>query len=594
MEKRKIINAAFLCAILILIAISYAVYVNLMSLHDNAELVKKSYNEINLLARIEKSIIDGETGQRGYIITRNNSYLEPYYGSKKEINFLLEQYKNNLSGNAEKLKDYSLLDRLISKKFYELNYTVELKEKKLDDSVISRINSDIGKVYMDSIRTVMNELLTKENLILKNNEEVTLASSRNTLWSYSIGFVISFGIIIFVFLSLRRENELRKKMEAEANQSKLFFSTSLISIGDAVITTDAKGIITFMNKVAEAVTKWSSEEAKGRNIESIFNIYREGTREVVPSPVKRALETKQIVGLNNHTILLDKFGNEIHIDDSAAPILNENEEVTGAVLIFRDITAKRQTEIDLQKSYEQVKELNKEMDAKINELQHLNKDLESFTYSVSHDLRAPLRSIDGFSKIVLTEYENVLDDEGKRLLNIVRDNAVKMGVFIDELLNFSKLGRKALVYNVTDFTKLVEDAIVIIGGEEKNKAVINIKPLLPAYVDEVLMFEVWKNLISNALKFSSKKENPEIEIGCYVTDNGIRYYVKDNGVGFNPAYSNKLFGVFQRLHSDSEFPGNGVGLALCEKIIRLHGGSISAESKLNEETIFSFVIPSKN
>lgn len=117
MEKRKIINAAFLCAILILIAISYAVYVNLMSLHDNAELVKKSYNEINLLARIEKSIIDGETGQRGYIITRNNSYLEPYYGSKKEINFLLEQYKNNLSGNAEKLKDYSLLDRLISKNF---------------------------------------------------------------------------------------------------------------------------------------------------------------------------------------------------------------------------------------------------------------------------------------------------------------------------------------------------------------------------------------------------------------------------------------------------------------------------------------------
>ncbi|MBP9095768.1 MAG: hypothetical protein KBG21_04110, partial [Ignavibacteria bacterium] len=116
----------------------------------------------------------------------------------------------------------------------------------------------------------------------------------------------------------------------------------------------------------------------------------------------------------------------------------------------------------------------------------------------------------------------------------------------------------------------------------------------PAYVDEVLMFEVWKNLISNALKFSSKKENPQIEIGCNVTDTGVRYYVKDNGAGFNPAYANKLFGVFQRLHSDSEFPGNGVGLALCEKIIRLHGGTISAESKINEETVFSFTIPNKN
>lgn len=594
MEKRKIINAAFLCAILILIAISFAVYINLTALHDNAELVKKSYTEINLLARIEKSIIDGETGQRGYIITRNNSYLEPYFGSKKEINILLEEYKNNISGSPEKLYDYSLLERLINKKIYELNFTVELKEKRLEDSVIARINSDLGKVYMDSIRSVMKDLLTKENLILKNNEVVALASSRNTLWSYSIGFAISFGIIIFVFISLRRENELRKKLQAEANQSKLFFSTSLISIGDAVITTDAKGIITFINKVAEGVTKWSSDEAIGRNIETIFNIYKEGTREVVPSPVKRAIETKEIVGLNNHTILLDKFGSEIHVDDSAAPIMNEKDEVTGAVLIFRDITAKRQTEVDLEKSYEQVKELNLEMDTKISELQHLNKDLESFTYSVSHDLRAPLRSIDGFSKIVLHEYENVLDDEGKRLLNIVRDNAVKMGVFIDELLNFSKLGRKALVYNVTDFRKLVDDAIVIIGSEEKNKTFFNIKPLLPAYVDEVLMFEVWKNLISNALKFSSKKENPQIEIGCNVTDTGVRYYVKDNGAGFNPAYANKLFGVFQRLHSDSEFPGNGVGLALCEKIIRLHGGTISAESKINEETVFSFTIPNKN
>ncbi len=594
MEKRKIINAAFLCAILILIAISFAVYINLTALHDNAELVKKSYTEINLLARIEKSIIDGETGQRGYIITRNNSYLEPYFGSKKEINILLEEYKNNISGSPEKLYDFSLLERLINKKFYELNFTVELKEKRLEDSVIARINSDLGKVYMDSIRSVMKDLLTKENLILKNNEVVTLASSRNTLWSYSIGFAISFGIIIFVFISLRRENELRKKLQAEANQSKLFFSTSLISIGDAVITTDAKGIITFINKVAEGVTKWSSDEAIGRNIETIFNIYKEGTREVVPSPVKRAIETKEIVGLNNHTILLDKFGSEIHVDDSAAPIMNEKDEVTGAVLIFRDITAKRQTEVDLEKSYEQVKELNLEMDTKISELQHLNKDLESFTYSVSHDLRAPLRSIDGFSKIVLHEYENVLDDEGKRLLNIVRDNAVKMGVFIDELLNFSKLGRKALVYNVTDFRKLVDDAIVIIGSEDKNKTFFNIKPLLPAYVDEVLMFEVWKNLISNALKFSSKKENPQIEIGCNVTDTGVRYYVKDNGAGFNPAYANKLFGVFQRLHSDSEFPGNGVGLALCEKIIRLHGGTISAESKINEETVFSFTIPNKN
>jgi light-regulated signal transduction histidine kinase (bacteriophytochrome) len=168
-----------------------------------------------------------------------------------------------------------------------------------------------------------------------------------------------------------------------------------------------------------------------------------------------------------------------------------------------------------------------------------------------------------------------------------------MGVFIDELLNISKIGRRALNYSIVDFNKLVEDAIIICTHDIENKNIFKIKPLLPAYADEVLMFEVWKNLISNAVKFSSKKENPSIEIGCEVIDSIVRYYVKDNGAGFNMSYANKLFQVFQRLHSDSEFSGNGVGLALCEKIIRLHGGTISAKSVPDVETIFSFTVPNK-
>jgi PAS domain S-box-containing protein len=593
MEKRKMINIAFLTAILMLAAISFAAYMNLIALQENAELVKKSYTAISLLNKIEKSMVDGETGQRGYIITRNTSYLEPYFGSKSEINYLLEQYKNTQTDNPETRSSFNTLEGLIAKKFFELNYTVSLKEKNYNDSVVARINSNVGKIFMDSIRTVLKDMLNKENISLKTGEENTIASSKKTVWSCSIGIIISFSMIVFVFSSLKRENNLRRKLETEANEAKLFFSTSLISIGDAVITTNKKGIITFMNKVAEDITKWPSKEAIGTTIETVFDIYREDTREIVPSPVKKALETKQIVGLNNHTILLDKNKKEIHIDDSASPILNENKEVIGAVLIFRDITEKRQTEIELANSYEKVKALNSQMNAKIQELQNVNKDLESFTYSVSHDLRAPLRSIHGFSKIVQDEYGKELDDEGKRLLTIIRENAIKLGVFIDELLSFSKLGRKALSYNIVDFGKLVEDAIEISGVNGRAKDIFKINPLLPAYVDEVMLFEVWKNLISNALKFSSKKENPLIEIGCEPAENGIKYYIKDNGAGFNPAYANKLFGVFQRLHSDSEFPGNGVGLALCEKIIRLHGGTISAVSVQDKETIFSFIIPNK-
>jgi PAS domain S-box-containing protein len=592
MEKRTVINIIFAGTIIIMSVIIIIVILNFALLKENSLQLKRSYSTISLLGKIEKAMLDAETGQRGFILTHNSSYLEPFYGAKKEINILIQQYKE-LEDNQDNLQQFFHLEEFISKKFFELNYTVGLKERNHTDSAIARINSNIGKSHMDSIRSSMANILSRENSELKYFEEQSALSIKRTIWGCAIGLTASFVMVMFVFVSLKRENELNKKLRIEADRGRLFFSTSLISIGDAVITTNEERIVTFMNKVAEKVTKWTNEEAKGRPVETIFNIYKEGTREHVESPVKKAIDTKEVVGLCNHTILLDRFNNEIHIDDSAAPILNEKEEVTGAVLIFRDITKKRQTEIDLEQSYKHTKELNEKMDVKLKELENVNKELESFTYSVSHDLRAPLRSINGFSKIILDEYGQILDEEGKRLLNIVRENAAKMGEFIDELLNFAKMGRKALIYKVNDFGKLVNDAIDVMGHEINDRSIFKIHPLLPSYSDEVLMFEVWKNLISNAVKFSSKNESPQIEIGCEVLDDSTRYYVKDNGVGFNMGYYKKLFGVFNRLHADVEFPGNGVGLALCEKIIRLHGGKIWAESIENVETVFSFTIPNK-
>lgn len=592
MEKRTAINAAFAGSIIIMLAIILIVGLNFAVLNNISLELKSCYTTINILSRIERFITDAETGQRGFIITNNPSYLEPYYRAKNEISFLHQQYKD-IENDQENLNQFLHLEDFISKKFFELDYTINLKENNKNDSVISRIKSNIGKLYMDSIRATMQNILAREKSELKFYEDKNENSIRKTIWGGILGLIASFGMILFVFYTLKKENALNKKLRIEADQSRLFFSTSLISIGDAVITTNEDGIITFMNKIAEKITKWSNEESKGRPVEIIFNIYKEGTREKVECPVRKAIKTKEIVGLNNHTILLDKPGNEIHIDDSAAPILNEKGDVTGAVLIFRDITKKRQTEIELEKSYLYAKELNEKMDKKLKELENVNKELESFTYSVSHDLRAPLRSINGFSKILLDEYGEKLDDEAKRLLNIVRENASKMGVFIDELLNFAKLGRKALNYKVTDFGKLVNDTIELMGNEISDKRIFKIYPLLPSYADEVLMFEVWKNLLSNAVKFSSKTPEPMIEVGCEVQDDSVRYFVKDNGAGFNMEYYNKLFGVFQRLHADADFPGTGVGLALCEKIIRLHGGKIWAESIEETETTFYFTIPSK-
>ncbi len=226
------------------------------------------------------------------------------------------------------------------------------------------------------------------------------------------------------------------------------------------------------------------------------------------------------------------------------------------------------------------------------EMESANKELEAFSYSISHDLRAPLRSIHGYMNIFGEEYGNKVDDEGKRLINIVIKNSKKMGQLIDDLLAFSHLGRKGLSKAKLDMHELVQSVQQELVSQENTLTLkLTLMPLKPAVGDISMFRQVWTNLISNAIKYSRKKEAPEIEIGYYDHGGKGYYYIKDNGAGFDMAYVDKLFGVFQRLHKANEFEGTGVGLALVRRIIERHGGNIWAEAKLNEGAKFYFTIP---
>ncbi len=220
-----------------------------------------------------------------------------------------------------------------------------------------------------------------------------------------------------------------------------------------------------------------------------------------------------------------------------------------------------------------------------------NKELDAFTYSVSHDLRAPLRGVNGFAKMLLEEYGAKLDAEGNRLLNNIMSSAKKMGQLIDDLLAFSRLGRKELMMNNIRMHDMVSE----INEELKNKHHPNIefliKQLLPAKADNAAIKQVWVNLISNAIKYSEKKDKAIIEFGSEEKGNEITYYIKDNGAGFDMRYADKLFGIFQRLHSDKEFEGTGVGLAMVQRIIAKHGGRVWAEGKVGEGATFYFSLP---
>jgi light-regulated signal transduction histidine kinase (bacteriophytochrome) len=226
------------------------------------------------------------------------------------------------------------------------------------------------------------------------------------------------------------------------------------------------------------------------------------------------------------------------------------------------------------------------------ELEVANKELEAFSYSISHDLRAPLRAIHGYVNILSEEYANVLDDEARRLMSIIMGNAKKMGQLIDDLLAFSKLGKKELVkanVSMKDIVTSLWEELSKGEGDRKIELVLNNLP--EVFADSNTIHQVWANLISNALKYTRNKERAIVEIGSEEKEQEIIYYVKDNGAGFDMAYYNKLFGVFQRLHSYKEFEGTGVGLAIVQRIIFRHGGRVWAQGKVDEGATLYFSLP---
>ncbi|MGB9937573.1 MAG: sensor histidine kinase [Methanobacterium sp.] len=239
-------------------------------------------------------------------------------------------------------------------------------------------------------------------------------------------------------------------------------------------------------------------------------------------------------------------------------------------------------------------EMNKKLKKRTEKLEDANKELEAFAYSVSHDLRVPLRAIDGFSRIVVEDYEDKLDDEGKRLLNVIRENTHKMGQLIDDILLLSRASRQEMKFMEINMEELAKN----IFNEQKaslqnQNAYLKIESLPYSYGDRALMQQVLTNLIANSFKFTKPKEETIIEIGAEKGNNETIYYVKDNGVGFDMKYMDKLFGLFQRLHSANEFEGTGVGLSIVQRVIRRHGGTVWGEGKLNEGATFYFSLPNR-
>ena len=272
--------------------------------------------------------------------------------------------------------------------------------------------------------------------------------------------------------------------------------------------------------------------------------------------------------------------------DYKAPISEKGDEIDAIAAGLNTLSEEMEALLAAEK--EQMSEIQHY----VTQLEFANKELDSFTYSVSHDLRTPLRAINSFTNILFTEYKDKIDKEGLRMMKIVMDEAKRMGNLIDDLLALSRLGKIEIKKNPIDMNQLVIAAFNELK-EINGKIKLDIKNLLPVYGDESLLRQVLINLLSNAIKFSNPKPDPHIEVGSFAMGNENIYFVKDNGVGFNMDYSDQLFNTFQRLHRQDEFEGTGIGLTIVKRIIEHHGGRVWAEAKEQEGAIFYFSLPNK-
>jgi len=452
--------------------------------------------------------------------------------------------------------------------------------------------------------------------VVKIDGEEIYASLRLRYWvtlSFVVIGILIFGIIVAYIWRDQQARFYRKQYETEYKRAFLYARGLIETSLDPLVTISAEGKIMDVNKSTELVTGLSREKLIGSRFSDYFT-----EPEKAAGGYKLAFEKGLI---RDYPLSIRNIsGQATDVLYNASVYKNESGEVQGIFAAARDITELKRIEKELKKAHDELelrveertnelqktneylqeeirerKVAEKLIDLRTRLLEETNKELESFSYSVSHDLRAPLRAVDGYARMILRDQADKLDHDARRKFELIRSNTQMMGKLIDDLLSFSRLGRMEINMTRLDMEGLINDVwkeLQIINPERKLD--LNITNVPAGNGDRTLIKQVYSNLFSNAVKFTKNRKNTSIETGGYVKGQENIYYVKDNGVGFDMDYYDKLFGVFQRLHSADEFEGTGVGLAIVQRIIHKHGGRVWAEGKAEEGATFYFTLSRKD
>ena len=525
---------------------------------------------IEAIQDLRSTVQNAETGQRGYLLTREEKYLGPYEEAIATIQPRLQAVDKLAKAGLLSAEQVSELERLIEAKIEELRKTVSLVQSGRISAAMEIVRSDEGERTMESIRTTMAEIVSVQENGRAAASERADAAIQFRGWVFLCAILLNLAFLLWAYHRIRKEMMHHFVANLETRRQREILAVTLASIGDAVIITDTKGRITFLNAIAEKLTGWTAKEAEDRPCAEVFRIVDEETRLPLESPVDKVLATGAIVGLASHTVLIRRDGSELPIDDSGAAIRETDGTVRGVVLIFRDFTAHKESERKLVRAKEAIEASSNAKD--------------KFLAALSHELRTPLTPV--LATLSSWEASNALPATLRSDLQRLRRNVKLEARLIDDLLDLTRIenGKLSLEKEPVDVHNLIQSAAALFREEVQAKG-LRLHAQLDAKnswleADPARLQQILLNLIGNAVKFS--REGGTVEIVTSNPQGGeLNIAITDDGIGMPKELIARLFQRFEQgdIPSETKFRGLGLGLSIAKALVEAHDGALRAESK---------------